>query len=329
MLEFPVTVDWAGGRLDKFLRHVLPRVPASHVFKLIRVKKVRINDARGKPDSLLADGDVVRVRGTEASLLPPAAAVPRERIPIGAWAKPTVLYEDDWLLALDKPSGMAVHPGSGITGATMVDVVRHYLGAKASRNGFVASPAHRLDRDTSGVVLVAKRRRAMVRLTELFTTRRVKKNYVALVKEPLLKPRGVVELALAQHEQSRASREKRGTNFQPATTRWQVIDQTEQLALVRCVIETGRTHQIRRHFAAIGHPLAGDRKHGDFHFNRRMKAEVGLARLFLHASHLEISHPETGDTVALDAPLPPELISVLVRARLQLPATASHDARVL
>lgn len=316
MIEFRVDGDSAGIRLDKYLRKKLPNVPTSHVFKMIRTKKVRVNGKRAQPEQALAEGDVLTVRGTEAQLL----AVPEKRAP----APPppvdpsdlVILYEDDWMMAVDKPSGMAVHTGSGITGGTLVDYVRAHLGPKAVRNDFAASPAHRLDRETSGVILVAKRRPAMVHFTEVFTHQHPRKRYLTLVKGKMPKPSGVIDLPLAEHQQTAESKARRGVNMQAAVTRWQVVKQSGEAALLSCVIETGRTHQIRRHLAAIGHPVAGDKKYGDFGFNRDVRARWGLKRLFLHAKALEFPHPEHGRKMTLEAPLPAELEDVLKRAAL-------------
>jgi 23S rRNA pseudouridine955/2504/2580 synthase len=316
MLEYRITDDFAGVRLDKYLRRTLPAVPTSHLFKMIRVKKVRVNGKRAQPEQDLQVGDVVTVRGDEQQLLAePArrAPAPPPKLDLSTLK---VLFEDEWLLAMDKPSGMAVHTGSGITGGTAVDVVRAYLGPQAVRNEFEASPAHRLDRDTSGVLVVAKRRPAMVHFTEVFTHHQAKKRYVVLVKGKMPQLKGVIDLALAEHQQTAESRARRGVNLQEARTRWQVVRQNDHVALLTCVIETGRTHQIRRHFAAIGHPVVGDAKHGDFGFNREAKARWGLKRLFLHAERLEFPHPKDRRTVVVEAPLPDELTQVLSRAEL-------------
>ncbi|MFZ5445046.1 MAG: RluA family pseudouridine synthase [Myxococcota bacterium] len=316
MLEYRITEDHAGVRLDKFLKKTLANVPFSHLFKMIRVKKIRVNGKRAQPEQPLATGDVITVRGTDAQLLgdrerkpPPPPAVDLSQL--------VVLHEDDWILVLDKPSGVAAHTGSGITGGTVVDLVRAYLGPKAERNGFAASPAHRLDRETSGIIIVAKRRPAMVHFTDVFTEHKAKKRYFVLVKGKLQKPAGLIDLPLAEHQQTAASRERRGVNMQEARTRYQVVCQNSHAAFVQCTIETGRTHQIRRHFAAIGHPVAGDSKHGDFAFNREVKARWGLKRLFLHAARLEFPHPEDGRKMVVEAQLPEELVDVLKRAGLQ------------
>lgn len=316
MLEYRVTEDHAGVRLDKYLKKTLANVPFSHLFKMIRVKKIRVNGKRAQPDQPLAAGDVITVRGTDTQLLGDRERAPPPPPPVDL-TQLKVLFEDDWILVMDKPSGMAAHTGSGITGGTVVDVVRAYLGPKAERNGFAASPAHRLDRETSGVIVVAKRRPAMVHFTEVFTEHRAKKRYYVLVKGKLPKQTGLIDLPLAEHQQTAESRERRGVNMQEARTRYTVLRQNSHAAFVECTIETGRTHQIRRHFAAIGHPVAGDAKHGDFAFNREVKARWGLKRLFLHSSRLDFPHPDGGKRQVVEAPLPQELEDVLNRAGLE------------
>jgi len=315
MLEYRITEDHVGVRLDKFLRKVLANVPTSHVFKMIRVKKVRVNGKRAQPDQHLAKDDVVTVRGAEQQLLGDQPRAPAPPPPLDL-TELKVLLEDDWLMVIDKPSGMAVHTGSGITGGTVVDLVRAYLGPKAVRNEFAASPAHRIDRETSGVLVVAKRRPAMVHFTDVFTHHKAKKRYLVLVKGRLPKPSGLIDLPLAEHQQTKASKDRRGVNLQEARTRYQVLAQGGDCALLECTIETGRTHQIRRHFAAIGHPVAGDAKHGDFAWNRDVKARWGLKRLFLHAERLEFPHPEGNRRVTVEAPLPEDLREVLTRCGL-------------
>ena len=325
VLEFRINEDFVGVRLDKFLRKKLANVPVSHLFKMIRVKKVRVNGKRAQAEQPLVLGDVVFIRGDEKQL----TGVPAERAPAPPppvdLADLEVLLEDDWILVLNKPSGMAVHTGSGITGGTVVDLVRAYLGPKAVRNDFAASPAHRLDRDTSGVLVVAKRRPAMVHFTDVFTYGKAKKRYLALVKGKLARPEGLIDLPLSEHQQTAESKARRGVNLQEARTRWKVLSQSDEVALVAAVIETGRTHQIRRHFASIGHPVAGDRKHGDFSFNREAKAKWGLKRLFLHSERLEFPHPQDQKRVVVESPLPQELVDVLTAAGLKnASATSSH-----
>jgi len=324
MLEFRISDDLAGVRLDKYLKKTLPNVPTSHVFKMIRVKKVRVNGQRAQPDRHLAAGDVVTIRGDEQQLLGDRKRTPAPAPPVDL-TQLVILHEDDWILVLDKPSGMAVHTGSGITGGTVVDLVRAHLGARAVRNGFAASPAHRIDRETSGVLVVAKRRPAMVHFTDVFTHHKAKKRYLALVRGRLPRASGLIDVPLAEHQQTARSRARRGVNFQEARTRYRVLCHSSHVSLVECTIETGRTHQIRRHFAAIGHPVVGDSKHGDFAFNREAKARWGLTRLFLHAERLEFPHPEGGRRMVVEAPLPEELVDVLRRAGLSWPVAGRSE----
>jgi 23S rRNA pseudouridine955/2504/2580 synthase len=316
MIEFRVDEDAAGMRLDKFLRKKLEQVPASHLFKLIRTKKVRVNRKRAQPEQLLQMGDLLTVRGDQTRLLAPQPT--KALSPELAADKLDVLQEDDWFMAVNKPTGMAVHPGSGIETGTLVDYARAYLGPKATRNDFTASPAHRLDRDTSGVILIAKRRPAMVHFTRVFTDSRAQKRYLALVKGKLPRPQGMVDLPLSEHQQSAASKERRGVNLQRAVTHYKVLKQSRRCALLECRIETGRTHQIRRHLAAIGHPVAGDRRYGDFEFNRQARVQWGLRRLFLHAESIEFPHPRSGEKTRVSAPLPAELQEVIKRAAVDL-----------
>ena len=316
MLELTVSADAAGQRLHKYLRRALADVPLSHVFKMLRTRKVRVNGHRGRPEQLLAEGDRIAIRGDEEKLLGPREAAP------GAAPRPTftVLYQDDAVLAVSKPSGLAAHPGTGIQEATLVEEARAFLGAPEAPPGeFRPSPAHRLDRETSGVVLVAKTRQAMVRLGEIFSDgREVRKTYLALCRGKMPRDAGTIDIPLSEHEQTARSKERRGVNFQEAVTRYQVLSSMKEASLLSVRIETGRTHQIRRHLQAAGHPVAGDRRYGDFPFNRRARQRWGLDRMFLHAWKLSLPHPLTGARLALSAPLPEELREVL--ARMNLPA---------
>ncbi|MHB1845052.1 MAG: RluA family pseudouridine synthase, partial [Deltaproteobacteria bacterium] len=205
------------------------------------------------------------------------------------------------------------------TEPTLVYLARAYL-PRAPDGEFQPSPAHRLDRETSGVVLVAKSRKAMVRLTEIFTLGLAKKRYVALAKGRFSRPEGSIDIPLSEHEQTKASREKRGVNLQAALTHYRTLAAGKQVSLVECRIETGRTHQIRRHLAAIGHPVVGDKRHGDFAFNRELRAQAGLRRMFLHAASLAFPLPGSGRELKLRSPLPAELTEPLARLGVLLPS---------
>lgn len=315
MPEYRISSDAAGQRVDKFIRKVLPDLPLSAIYKLIRTKKVRVNGAKAEEARLLEPGDVVSIR---EQAIGPREAPRTPRPPKDVRRTFEILHEDAHILVCNKPAGLAVHPGSGITGSTLVDQVRAHLGGHFPEGEFKPAPAHRLDRETSGVVIVAKTRQAIVRLSEIFTEGEAKKIYLVLVKGKLPKE-GVIDLPLAEHQQTAASKAVRGVNLQPALTRYRTIGVGREASLVECEIETGRTHQIRRHFAAIGHPVAGDGKHGDFPFNRHAKATWGLRRMFLHAARLGLRHPVTNQPMTFRAPLPPELGEVVDTLKFTLP----------
>jgi 23S rRNA pseudouridine955/2504/2580 synthase len=313
VIEHAISADESGQRVDKLVRRLVPDVPLSGVYKMIRTRRVRVNGKRTQVDYLLQAGDVVEIRVAVLDPGRPRAAAPRRFPPV------PVLFEDEAILAVDKPAGMAVHPGTGITGGTLVDWARQHLGVDPASRDFKPSPAHRLDRETSGVVLVAKKRKAMVRLTEIFTEGGAVKSYLALVMGRIDPPAGTIDVPLAEHQQTSRSRLERGVNLQRAVTHHRTLARGAGATLVECTIETGRTHQIRRHLAAVGNPVAGDAKYGDFEFNRRVRAAWGLKRQFLHARRLSIPHPVTGATLVLEAPLPDELMSVLRAAGVRWP----------
>jgi 23S rRNA pseudouridine955/2504/2580 synthase len=323
VIELTVSPDAAGQRLDKYVRRALKDVPLSHVYKMFRTRKVRVNDGRGRPEQLLAEGDRVRIFGDEEKLL----ARPGPTSGHGRRGGPplVVLYEDDDLFAVNKPAGLAAHPGTGISGATLVDLVREHVPGSHDRPAteFKPSPAHRLDRETSGLILVAKNRKTMAGLAALFEGKEeVKKQYLTLAKGKMPKEVGLIDLPLSEHEQTARSKSARGTNMQPARTRWRVAAAMKEATLLTVLIETGRTHQIRRHLQAAGHPVAGDTRYGDFNFNRTARTRWGLRRMFLHAWKLSLPHPTTGVALNLEAPLPDELLSVLGALNLEPPPGA-------
>ena len=319
-LDFKVSTDAAGQRLDKFLRRRLENLPLSHLYKLVRTKKVRVNGARAEVAQLLQPGDEITVHVLQAGQPPP----PKPPEAIRQDFK--VLYEDEHMLAVDKPSGLAIHPGSGITGETLVDQVRAYLarqGVQTPEGEFKPSPAHRLDRETSGVVVVAKTRQAMVRLTEMFTAGEADKTYLALAKGRFQRESGSIDLRLAEHQQTYASKQQRGVNLQAALTHWKKLDGGPEATLLEVTIETGRTHQIRRHLEAIGHPVVGDTKYGDFPFNRIAQRQWGVRRMFLHSARLALAHPLTKKRLIFESPLPQQLADCLPRAGIRWKTQAS------
>ena len=280
-------------RIDNFLMRRLKGVPKSHVYRLLRSGQVRVNSARVKPDYRLRPGDRVRVPPVRLgrSALRPGAA-PRE-LP--------VVLEDEALLVLDKPSGVAVHGGSGVSFGAIES-----LRAARPQAKFLEL-AHRIDRDTSGLLMIAKRRSALVELHRMLRAGEVEKVYVAVAKGRWRG--GARELRQSLHKFVTAAGERRVSVHQDgrdALTQVRPLAASDAYSLLELRLLTGRTHQIRVHLAHAGHPILGDDKYGDFELNRVL-AKAGVKRLFLHARRLVLRHPRSGERLRLEASLPADM----------------------
>jgi len=302
-----ITVDegGAGQRLDNFLLRHLKGVPKTHVYRIIRSGEVRVNKARAGADTRLDVGDVVRVPPVRTS---DAAARKAER-PAPAREFP-VLLEDEHLIALDKPAGVAVHGGSGVSFG-VIEQLR-----QARPEARFLELVHRLDRETSGILLIARKRSALKHLQDQFRERETGKTYLALVLGDWPERLKVIDAPLHKYVQP-DSGERRvkvvardDADGQRAITLVKVRERLPGFSLLEVTIKTGRTHQIRVHLAAQGHPIAGDDKYGDFERNKALQKQ-GLRRMFLHAWRLQFTHPASGERTELLAPLPPELTSFL------------------
>jgi 23S rRNA pseudouridine955/2504/2580 synthase len=297
-----------GQRLDNFLMTALKGVPKTHIYRIVRKGEVRINKGRVKPDYRLKSGDILRIpplrtAGAEvrARLSAPQAGAGFE------WLHDLVLYEDEALIAIDKPSGLAVHGGSGVS-LGLIEALR----ALRPQARFLEL-VHRLDRDTSGCLLVAKKRAALVGLHAQLRDGKLDKRYLALIKGHWRGPARRIEATLVKHQlQSGERRVQVAAAGKESASRFSPRRTFEDATLVEVRLLTGRTHQARVHAAHIGQPIAGDDKYGDAGFNRRMRA-LGLKRLFLHAASLGFTHPIDGEKLWIEAPLPPELTAVLER----------------
>jgi 23S rRNA pseudouridine955/2504/2580 synthase len=285
----------ADQRVDNFLLRTLKGVPRSHVYRLLRGGEVRVNSRRVDATYRLQPGDRVRIPPVRVAR--PAAGraqAPRDHgLPI--------VFEDDALLVVDKPAGLAVHGGSGIS----FGVIERLRGARPQAR--VLELAHRLDRETSGLLLVAKRRSALTALHSALREGRVGKRYLVLVKGVWTGGARNVVLPLRKYVtpagERRVSVERGG---QESRTRFERVRTCDGFTLLAARLDTGRTHQIRVQLAHLGFPIAGDDKYGDFDLNREL-ARRGLKRMFLHAAELELEHPTTGAHLALNAPLPDDL----------------------
>jgi 23S rRNA pseudouridine955/2504/2580 synthase len=296
-----VDADTVGRRLDNFLMSALKGLPRPRVYRLIRSGEVRVNKGRSKPSYHLAAGDVVRI--------PPVRGLEKDAAPFvkpgrSDWLNACVLYEDDYFLALNKPSGLAVHGGSGVSlGAIeLLRVARpdsHYL-----------ELVHRLDRDTSGCLLVAKKRSSLRQLHTAFREGHIRKIYYALLSGQWKGGNREVALPLmTEHREGGERHVRTGADGKPALTRFFPQRRYENAVFTEVELLTGRTHQIRVHAAAIGHPVAGDTRYG----SSAEAPPAGLRRLFLHAGKLEFIHPGSGEQICIEAPIEAELQAVLAR----------------
>jgi 23S rRNA pseudouridine955/2504/2580 synthase len=291
-----------GQRLDNFLGRILKDVPRTHIFRVIRKGEVRVNGKRAKPDQRLLASDIVRVPPVRTG----AAAPPRRAPPamvqglIGA-----IVYEDPRLLVIDKPAGVAVHGGSGVSFG-VIEALR------AARPDETLELVHRIDRDTSGLLLVSRKPAALRTLHALMRDGLVEKRYLALVKGKW--DLGQKRIDVPLRTDIRVGGERTVKAHESGKEAVSVFKPVQffgkRASLVEVSLETGRTHQIRVHAAHAGYPLAGDEKYGEEEFNEKMK-ESGLKRMFLHAHHVSFVWPETGVEFSVSAPLPTDLTSVI------------------
>jgi len=295
-----VDEESAGQRLDNFLMRHLKGVPKTHVYRIIRSGEVRINKGRCSADSRVEAGDEVRlppVRVSEKMAEKAARPAPAREFP--------PLFEDEHLLAINKPAGVAVHGGSGVSFG-VIEQLR-----QARPQARLLELVHRLDRETSGILLVAKKRSALKHLQDQFRERETGKTYLALVQGEWPARLKVIDQPLHKYLLPDGERRvKVTTQDDPdgmrSITLVKVAQRLAGCTLLEVTIKTGRTHQIRVHLASNGHPIAGDDKYGDFEWNKVLQKQ-GLKRMFLHAWRLQFNHPASGERIALQADLPTEL----------------------
>jgi len=293
----------AGQRIDNFLLKTFKGVPKSHIYRILRSGEVRVNKGRVGAERRLAPGDVIRVPplrlpATSAPAAPPARAF-------------DLVYEDEALLVIDKPAGVAVHGGSGVDFGVIEQLRRARPQAK------FLELAHRLDRETSGLLVIAKKRATLLRLHELFRHGAIEKRYLALVKGLWRDELRHVRLPLFKYLTAEGERRVRVSSAGKAAHsivrrvgRWRTP--AGAFSLLEVELKSGRTHQIRVHLAHLGFPILGDEKYGDFALNKALQ-KAGLKRMFLHALSLKMAHPESGALLSLTAPLPAELDDFMKR----------------
>ena len=301
-----ITIDAEqdGQRIDNFLKTQLKGVPKSLIYRILRKGEMRVNKKRIKPEYKLCAGDEIRVPPVRVA---EENALPSSKLSSVQALASQIIYEDDVIIVLNKPSGLAVHGGSGLSFGVIEG-----LRALRPESKFLEL-VHRLDRDTSGLLLVAKKRSALKHLHEQLRVKTMRKQYLALVRgqwQPHVK---VVNAPLLKNILQSGERIVRvNSDGKPSETRFQIVQKFANATLVMASPITGRTHQIRVHTAHAGHPIACDDKYGERAFDEQVKL-AGLNRLFLHAYRLTFTHPVTDKELTLEAPLGKELQAVLDR----------------
>lgn len=289
----------AGQRLDNFLITRLKGVPKTHIYRILRKGEVRINKGRIGPDYRLKIDDIVRI--PPVSRAAPATPTVTGGVNRFAWLEQRILFEDDGLLAIDKPAGLAVHGGSGIA-VGLIEAMR-----ALRPNARFLELVHRLDRETSGCLLIAKKRAVLVALHALLRADGMDKRYLALVRGRWTGKAARIDAPLQKSQlQSGERMVNVAAEGKVSASRFTPKRVFADATLMEIKLLTGRTHQARVHAAYADYPIAGDDKYGDKDFNRALR-ERGLNRLFLHAYELKFKHPVTNEVQRITAPLPPEL----------------------
>lgn len=316
MITKTIDRNFSNMRLDRFLRKAFPNEPLSVFFAVLRKKKVRVNGKVAKANLMLEEGDLVQIYENFKSL---DSNISTPQKPL--WGKkPTytspeylkenldIVLESEDYIVVNKPSGVPSQPGSGTRpGESLVEMLWEW--GKNNDLDFKPTIAHRLDQETSGLLVCALHGDTLRELTKLIREHKVDKYYLALVKGNLKKERGSIRLSLSRTNAPQGSKVKVTDEGQVAVTHYSVKQHFQNFDLVKIKLETGKMHQIRAHFAALGHPLAGDTRYGDFALNRELKKSSSLNRLFLHSTRLEFDWK--GKHIVVDSALPKELLSVL------------------
>jgi 23S rRNA pseudouridine1911/1915/1917 synthase len=293
--RFTASAEDAGRRLDLYLASRLPDLSRTRIQELIDDGRVRVSERLAHRAQRVMAGDIIDI---EVLPRPPLRAAPEE-IPID------VLYEDEDVIAVNKPAGMVVHAGAGATRGTLVNALLHHFGTLSTVGGNLRPGiVHRLDRGTSGAMIIARNDVAHRVLGEQFRSRAVKKTYIALLHGRLARDTGTIGRPITRDPQHRTRMTARLGHGRAAQTDWRVLLRLGSFTLVEAQPRTGRTHQIRAHFVAIGHPLIGDTLYGA---SRQVRAGgvslKPLGRVFLHAARLSFAHPRTGASIEVRAPL--------------------------
>lgn len=306
VMRLAVADEGTGERLDRFVAAHLPELSRTRIQSLVDHGRVTVNGAAGKRSYRVENGDAIVVEIPA----PTVSAAQPESIPLD------ILYQDDDVAVVNKPAGMIVHPGAGAKSGTMVNALLHEFGSRGelSSIGGELRPGivHRLDRETSGALLIARNDLAHRALAEQFSSHKIEKIYIALLHGKLNESSGRIELPVARDLHRRIRMTTRRREGRAARTDWKVRLRLSGYTFVEADLHTGRTHQIRVHFSALGHPVVGDTLYGAPRQPKVASASMApLERNFLHAAWIKFVHPRTGRKVEVRAPLPTELVEYL------------------
>lgn len=298
----------AGTRLDAFLAEHLSEASRSAVQRWIEAGLVAVTGRAEKARYRVREGDQVRVT--------PPPPQPTELIPEDIPLR--VVYEDEALIVVDKPAGLVVHPGAGNPSGTLANALVRHFGSVSRQEGLRPGIVHRLDKDTSGLIVVAKSDSVHDSLARQFKNREVTKGYLALVHGVIDRDKGVIDAPLGRHPRSRVKISTRSRKLRESLTEFEVLRRWRRFTFLAARPKTGRTHQIRVHFQSIGHPVVGDALYGAAAREANLQADLRIAiqrlgRQFLHAASLSFRHPVTGRRATFDSPLPAELAELLAR----------------
>lgn len=312
-----ITENEAGQRIDNYLFRHCKGVPKSHIYRILRSGEIRVNKGRVDQTYRLETGDIIRIPPVRVAQQP-EKHIPRARF--------EVLFEDEHLLIINKPAGVAVHGGSGVAFGVIEQL-------RVSRPELrFLELVHRLDRETSGILILAKKRPALKRMHEQMREGSIDKRYQTLVQGNWANPRQHVRLPLLKYLTPDGERRVRvQEGGMESHTVFNILEKYDDFTLLEAELKTGRTHQIRVHVAASGHVIAGDDKYGDFELNRRLQKadqdKKALKRMFLHAYKLTFTHPHTGEKITVTAPLPPECAHYLESLNTKTAKTDKLDKK--